>query len=260
MEVSDKRLRWTAKSDKTSQKWRIIYLDTIKADPVKGALNAKYGFKVNTDFYLQTALSSGRYMTRMDNNELTIKVRNGSTRQIFYFDQKTKTIRLRMQTNFRLTMGGNGAKKSELTVSAGADDWYTHFKYDKSSKHVIFTHENKAIDVDGGKDVEGKKLILSTKNNGNHQKWNIIYAAELKGEDTKTFNKEYGFYPGREFVLISAMPNHRKLISHSNNQMLISNTVPGAPGTNMIFYFDMTTKMIMSKYRNYKMQLYTGNS
>ena len=28
----------------------------------------------------------------------------------------------------------------------------------------------------------------------------------------------------------------------------------------MIFYFDMKTKMIISKYRNYKMQLYTANS
>lgn len=31
-------------------------------------------------------------------------------------------------------MGGNGTKKSVLTIVKGAGDWFTHFKYDKSSK------------------------------------------------------------------------------------------------------------------------------
>jgi hypothetical protein len=96
MDFGSKRLIWTANTNKLTQKWRVIYIDTIKPDTLKGELNKKYGLKVNTDFYLQTALSSGRFMTYMDkNNELLLKVRNGSNRQIYFFDQKSKTIRLR---------------------------------------------------------------------------------------------------------------------------------------------------------------------
>jgi hypothetical protein len=189
MELSDKRLRWNKRTTKLSQKWRVIYIDTLKADPVKGKLNPKYGFKVNTDFYLQTALASGRYVTRMDKNAFAIKIRNGSTSQIFYFDQKTKTIRSRQSTSYQLAMGGKGTKKDELTAVTGAADWWTHFKYVTSSKHLLYIHENKAVDVYQGKDAEGQKLHLWNKHNGANQKWNVIYASELKGEDSKTFNK-----------------------------------------------------------------------
>jgi hypothetical protein len=211
LEIGDKRLRWNKSSSKLSQKWRVIYIDTLKADPVKGKLNPKYGFKVNTDFYLQTALPSGRYLTRMDKNAFAIKIRNGSTGQIYFFDQKSKTIRLRQAATYQLAMGGKGTKKAELTAVTGAAEWFTHFKYVAASKHLLFIHENLAVDVDGAKDAEGQKLILHKKHNGANQKWNVIYASELKGEDSKTFNKQFGFYPGRAFILLSALPNHRRL-------------------------------------------------
>ena len=52
MDISNRRLKWTARTNKLSQKWRIVYIDTIKPEPVKKKLNAKYGLKVNTDFYI----------------------------------------------------------------------------------------------------------------------------------------------------------------------------------------------------------------
>lgn len=46
------RLSWDTNKNVLKQKWRVIYVDTIKADYKKGQFNPRYGLHVNVDFYV----------------------------------------------------------------------------------------------------------------------------------------------------------------------------------------------------------------
>jgi hypothetical protein len=65
------------------------------------------------------------------------------------------------------------------------------------------------LDVSGGKDEEGQKVITWKQHNGNNQKWNVLYVDEAKPVATKGFNKEYGFHINRPFYIQSRLPFQR---------------------------------------------------
>ena len=52
------------------------------------------------------------------------------------------------------------------------------------------------MNVQGGKDVEGKHIQCNEKKNGKlYQQWKIVYVDEWKGEPGKgELNEEYGLY------------------------------------------------------------------
>jgi hypothetical protein len=77
------------------QRWKIIYADEYPAEPTKGQLNKKFGLYVERDFYIVTALKSGRYLDLINNRNMVIKVANGRKTQVWYFDQKSLTIKTR---------------------------------------------------------------------------------------------------------------------------------------------------------------------
>ena len=60
--------------------------------PKKGELNEDYGLYVERPFYIISALPRGRYLDLVENN-LVIKTRNSFDSQVFWFDQKSKTIK-----------------------------------------------------------------------------------------------------------------------------------------------------------------------
>jgi len=64
------------KSNKVYQKWKIIYVKDMPAEPKKGELNKQFNFIVERDFYLQTLMKSGRYLDRLGNN-VVLKTPNG---------------------------------------------------------------------------------------------------------------------------------------------------------------------------------------
>ena len=94
-DVLNSRLRSDEKSSKIKQQWDIVYKDEYPADPKKGELNEQFGLYVDRDFYIQTALSSHRYLDLTDNRNMVIKTPNGRKSQIWYFHQPTRTIRTR---------------------------------------------------------------------------------------------------------------------------------------------------------------------
>jgi hypothetical protein len=75
-----------------------MYVDEWKGEPQKGEMNEKFGLLVDTDFYAQTEMASGRYLDIIDNNKLAIKIKRGGAKekkQIWYFHQQSMTIRTR---------------------------------------------------------------------------------------------------------------------------------------------------------------------
>lgn len=60
-----------------AQRWSIRYLDEYR-DPVKGEVGPGWGFKIDTDFYIISAMASRRYLDLIGNNA-AIKTPNGRT-------------------------------------------------------------------------------------------------------------------------------------------------------------------------------------
>jgi membrane carboxypeptidase/penicillin-binding protein PbpC len=59
-------------------------------------LNTDFGLYVERDFYISTAMSSGRYIDLINNRNMVIKTANGRNTQRWYFDQRSLTIKTRL--------------------------------------------------------------------------------------------------------------------------------------------------------------------
>jgi hypothetical protein len=73
------------KSGELNQKWKLVYVDEMEADPKDGDLAAEWGFKINRDFFLISALPGRRFLDFIPGNKLVIKTRNGRKSQKYYF-------------------------------------------------------------------------------------------------------------------------------------------------------------------------------
>jgi len=80
---------------RTGQKWRVVYVDEYEKEPTKGQMNKKFGLIVERDFYVVSALPDQRYLDLINNSKFVIKTRNGRKTQVWYFHQKSLTIRTR---------------------------------------------------------------------------------------------------------------------------------------------------------------------
>ena len=78
--------------NRIAQQWEVIYADEWKGEPGKGELNPEYGLYIERDFYIISAMGSGRYLDLIGRN-MVIKTPNGRKSQIWYFDQKSYTIK-----------------------------------------------------------------------------------------------------------------------------------------------------------------------
>jgi hypothetical protein len=84
------------KHGKVNQQWDLIYADEYPDEPKKGELNKDFGLYVDRDFYIVTQLASNRYLDIINNRNLVIKTPNSFKTQIWWFDQKTLTIKTRL--------------------------------------------------------------------------------------------------------------------------------------------------------------------
>jgi hypothetical protein len=76
------------------QQWEVVYVDEY-SEPKKGELNERFGLFVERDFYIVSALPSGRYLDLINNRNMVIKIPNGRRTQVWYFHQQSLTIRTR---------------------------------------------------------------------------------------------------------------------------------------------------------------------
>ena len=84
------------KNGKVSQRWKIIYVDQYEGEPTKGQMNSKFIFYVERDFHIVSAMSSHKYLDLdVSNRFMSLKTSNGRRQQIWYFDQKSLTIKSR---------------------------------------------------------------------------------------------------------------------------------------------------------------------
>jgi len=64
----------------------------MKPEPKEGELNEEYGFIIKRPFHIVSQLDCHKYLDVLGKN-LIIKVPDGQSTQVFFFDQKSKTIK-----------------------------------------------------------------------------------------------------------------------------------------------------------------------
>jgi membrane carboxypeptidase/penicillin-binding protein PbpC len=85
-----------AKHGKTNQQWDIVYADEYPEEPKKGELNKDFGIYVERPFYIVSEMKSHRYLDLINNRNLVIKTANGRNTQVWYFDQRSLTIKTKL--------------------------------------------------------------------------------------------------------------------------------------------------------------------
>ena len=65
----------------------------MKDPPKKGELNEDFGFYVERPFHLVSLMPSRRYLDVVENTKVVIKTPNSYDSQVWWFDQKSKTVR-----------------------------------------------------------------------------------------------------------------------------------------------------------------------
>jgi len=105
-----------------NQQWDIVYADEYPADPIKGELNQDFGLYVERDFYIISEMNSHRYLDVIDNRNMVVKTRNGRKSQIWWFDQKSLSIRTRLN-NQSFDMKNSG-KSNDMQIYSTNSKWF----------------------------------------------------------------------------------------------------------------------------------------
>jgi hypothetical protein len=105
-----------------NQQFDRIYKDKYPKDPKKGQLNKDFGLYVLRDFYIQTQMRSGRYLEVVNSRNLVIKTRNGRNTQRFYFDQRSLTIKTRL--NNQSIEIQNSGRHANLRIWSTNSQWW----------------------------------------------------------------------------------------------------------------------------------------
>lgn len=110
-----------AKKGGLNQQWDIILQKDMPAELKKGEMNKQWGMRVDEDFHIVTRMRSGRYIDLIG-TDAVLKTPNSFKSQVFYFDNKAKTIRSR-HNGQALNIVGNGGSNN-LNVAATNSRWW----------------------------------------------------------------------------------------------------------------------------------------
>ena len=103
-----------------NQQWSILYCDSVKPDPKKGEKNVDFGLFVQRPFHIVSQMASHRYLDLLGRN-LVIKTPNGYSSQVFWFDQRSKTIKSwkDKRLSFDIQSAGRSTNMQMWTTNSG---------------------------------------------------------------------------------------------------------------------------------------------
>jgi hypothetical protein len=105
-----------------NQQWDLVYVDDYEAEPTKGQLNKKFGLYVERPFYIISELAEHRYLDLINNRNMVIKTQNGRKTQTWYFDQRSKTIKTRLNNqSFDIQSSG---KTNNMQIWSTNSGWW----------------------------------------------------------------------------------------------------------------------------------------
>jgi hypothetical protein len=102
-----------------NQQWDVIYVDEYKGEPEKGEFSPKFGLYVERDFYIVSQLGANRYLDLIGNN-MVIKTKNSRKSQIWYFDQRSYTIKTRVNNkSWDIISSGKTTRMQVYSTNSG---------------------------------------------------------------------------------------------------------------------------------------------
>jgi hypothetical protein len=105
-----------------NQQWDVIYADEYPEEPKKGEYNEQFGMYVERDFHIVSQMKSNRYLDLINNRNFVIKTANGRNTQTWYFDQKSLTIKTRLNNqSFDIK---NAGKTRNMQVWSTNSGWF----------------------------------------------------------------------------------------------------------------------------------------
>jgi len=223
------------------QQWEVIYVDEMPKELKKGDTNTMFGLDVERPFFVVTTLESERYVDLIGNN-MVIKTPNSFESQLWYFDQKSRTIKSMRSKNMSWDIAGN-SKGTNMAVAATNSYEGQLFKWDGESGFVNM-YDGRALDVQGGKDEEGNNVQAYKPNGSPAQKWKLLYADKAKPVQMKGLNKKFGLHVNRPFFIVSKMWMNRVAECVGASNIVLKTLVRTNKGQQ--FYFDGGTKTIKS--------------
>jgi hypothetical protein len=114
-----------SKHGKINQQFDVLYVDQWKGEPTKGQLNKDFGLYVERPFYIISRMRSGRYLDLINNRNMVIKTRNGRKTQLWWFDQKSLTIKTKYnQQSWDIK---NSGKSNDMQVWSTNSKWFQIF-------------------------------------------------------------------------------------------------------------------------------------
>jgi len=104
-----------------NQKWNVIYVDKAGKDNTKG-LNKEFGFHINRPFYFRSQTPMKRVIRCHGGGWMHLnRWAKGRKDQLFWFDEKTKTVRSEQWKNYaaeRYSNGGHAYMRATTTINS----------------------------------------------------------------------------------------------------------------------------------------------
>ena len=123
----------------------------MKPEPKRGEINTDFGLYVERPFHVVSMMRKHRYLDLIGRN-LVIKTPNGFKSQVFYFDQKSKTIKSDMHKSLSFDIRSAG-RTNNMQVWNTNSHWFQLFRY--VGQNLVNVKDKRVLDVSGNKDREG---------------------------------------------------------------------------------------------------------
>jgi hypothetical protein len=217
-------------------------------------MSPRFGLYVERDFYIVSALGEHRYLDLINNRSIVIKTPNGRNTQRWYFDQRSLTIKTRLNNqSFDIKSSGRTNNMQIWSTNSG---WWQVFQY--VNNQFVNIQDKRVLDVSGGKDVEAQPAIVSKNNGGNNQKWNVIYVDEAKKVATKGLDKDSGFHINRPFYIRSRLPMWRVAECVGANNVQLKRWRKNVTGQQ--WFFDPVSHTLKNNHwKNYSLDMQGNN-
>jgi hypothetical protein len=223
-----------------NQQWDIWYVDEMPPEPKKGELNERFNLYVERPFHIVTQMKSGRYLDVVG-SDIVIKTPNGFKTQVWWFDQKSKTIKSESNHSKSFDIA-NAGRSNNLQLWATNSRWFQVFLY--KNEHFVNVRGKKSLDVKGGQDREGQTVWVWKTHNGANQKWQVLYLDKKAKRDDKAISASWGFKIDKPFFMVSRMPMQRCAEAVGGSNLVLKRLIRTTKAQQ--FIFDASSKTVKS--------------
>jgi hypothetical protein len=149
---------------------------------------------------------------------VVVKTPNEFDSQVWYFDQKTKTIMNSLNKNKSLDIQNSG-RTNNIQVWNTNGGWYQQFKYQQN--YLKNVKDGRVLEISNMQDGEGQNVGVGKLTYQLCQKWSIDYVDQAEDRKTTGIYAPYQIHLGRAFIIRSRLPMQRVLTVTGGRNLVI---------------------------------------